>query len=135
MVTVRSYLLFNLLKLEDLTWLEAPVESWSSFPSFIRARDFIDQLQVVNDGAERGIKLMQELIDRTHDETELQHLAQCVSHHRKLIGHTKKDYKKLQSIWFSVNFQLSILCWRESDSLVFTYSKIYLKNSIHHFFE
>ena len=42
-----------------------------------------------------GIKLMQELIDRTEDETELQLLAQCVSLHRKEIGFTKKDYEKL----------------------------------------
>ena len=56
------------------------------------------QLMVVNDGAERGIKLMQELIDRTQDEEDLQYLAQCVTHLRKLIGHTKKDYEKLASI-------------------------------------
>ena len=47
-----------------------------------------------------GIKLMQELIDRTQDEGDLQFLAQCVSHHRKAIGigHTKEDYEKLTSI-------------------------------------
>ena len=45
-----------------------------------------------------GIKLMQELIDRTQDEKDLQFLAQCVSHHRKSIGHTKEDYEKLTSI-------------------------------------
>ena len=38
---------------------------------------------------------MQELIDRTQDELDLQYLAQCVFHHRKLVGHTKKDYLKL----------------------------------------
>lgn len=41
---------------------------------------------------------MQELIDRTQDEVDLQFLAQCVSHHRKAIGHTKEDYEKLNSI-------------------------------------
>ena len=55
----------------------------------------VTNLVVTNDGAERGIKLMQELIDRTSDESQLQHLAQCVSHHRKLIGHTNRDYEKL----------------------------------------
>lgn len=45
-----------------------------------------------------GIKLMQELIDRTQDEMDLQYLAQCVCHHRKVIGHTKKDYEKLSSV-------------------------------------
>ena len=41
--------------------------------------------------------LRQELIDRTEDETEIQFLAQCVSHNRRTIGHTKKDYEKLDS--------------------------------------
>ena len=70
LVSVRSYLLFNLLKIEDLTWLEAPVCLWPCFPTYVQARDFVGQLLTVNDGAERGIKLMQELIDRTQDEME-----------------------------------------------------------------
>ena len=97
-VSVKSYLLFNLLKIEDLSWLIAPVALWPCVPSYVQVRDFIKQLLTVNDGAERGIKLMQELIDRTQDEEDLQYLAQCVTHHRKLIGHTKKDYEKLVSV-------------------------------------
>ena len=94
-LTSRSYLLFNLLKIEDLSWLKEPVSVWPNHPSYILCHDVVTNLVVTNDGAERGIKLMQELIDRTSDESQLQHLAQCVSHHRKLIGHTKKDYEKL----------------------------------------
>ena len=97
LVSVRSYLLFNLLKIEDLTWLEAPVCLWGCFPTYVQARDFVMQLLTINDGAERGIKLMQELIDRTQDEVELQCLAQCVTQHRRVIGHTKEDYNKLDS--------------------------------------
>ena len=54
LVGVKSYLLFNLLKIEDLSWLEAPVALWKCFPSYIQARDFVRDLVVVNDGAERG---------------------------------------------------------------------------------
>ena len=61
-------------------------------------RDYVRDLLVVNDGAERGIKLMQELIDRTQDEDDLQALTQCVSYHRKMIGHNKRDYEKLNKI-------------------------------------
>ena len=98
LVSVRSYLLFNLLKIEDLSWLEAPVALWPCFPTYVKARDFVHQLLTVNDGAERGIKLMQELIDKTSDEEQLQYLAQCVTQHRKAIGHTKKDYEKLDTL-------------------------------------
>ena len=53
-VSVKSYLMFNLLGIEDLTWLDAPVSLWPCFPSFVKARNFVRQLLVVNDGAERG---------------------------------------------------------------------------------
>ena len=56
LVSVKSYLLFNLLKIDDLSWLDAPVGLWPCFPSYIQARDFVQQLLVVNDGAERGMK-------------------------------------------------------------------------------
>ena len=54
---------------------------------------------------------MQELIDRTQDELDLQYLAQCVSHHRKLVGHTKKDYEKLSTVkvFYVYLFYYSIL--------------------------
>ena len=93
-----SYLLFNLLKIGNHSWLDAPVALWPCVPTYMQVRDFIYQLLTVNDGAERGIKLMQELIDKTNDEEELQYLAQCVTQHRKAIGHTKKDYEKLNTV-------------------------------------
>ena len=98
LVVVKSYLLFNLLKIEDLSWLKPLVSLWRCFLSYMKVKSLLNDLAVVNDGAERGIKLMQELIDRTEDEAELQHLAQCVSHHRRFIGFTKKDYEKLDMV-------------------------------------
>ena len=54
LVSVKSYLLFNLLGIEDMSWLAVPVALWSCCPSYVKARDFVRQLLVVNDGAERG---------------------------------------------------------------------------------
>ena len=54
LVSVKSYLLFNLLGIEDMSWLAAPVALWSCCPGYIKARDLVQQLLVVNDGAERG---------------------------------------------------------------------------------
>ena len=53
-VGVKSYLLFNLLHIEDLSWLEAPVALWDCFPSYSVSKNFVKDLVVVNDGAERG---------------------------------------------------------------------------------
>ena len=58
LVSVKSYLLFNLLK--DLSWLDPPVALWPCFPTCGNVRDFVHKLLTVNDGAERVIKLMQE---------------------------------------------------------------------------
>ena len=68
LVSVKSYLLFNLLQIEDLSWLDAPVALWlySPVPTYVTVRNFVHQLLTVNDGAERGIKLKQELIDKTN---------------------------------------------------------------------
>ena len=54
LVGVKSELLFNLLTIEDLSGLEAPLALWKCFPSYIQARDFVRVLVAVNDGAERG---------------------------------------------------------------------------------
>ena len=60
LVSSKSYLLFNLLHIEDLSWLDAPVGLWPCFPSFLKAREIVQKLVVVNDGAERGIFLSNE---------------------------------------------------------------------------
>ena len=75
-----------------------PSCSVALLPTYVKVRDFVHQLLTVNDGAERGIKIMQVLIDKTNDEQELQYLAQCLTQHRKVIEHTKKDYEKLETL-------------------------------------
>ena len=54
-VSVKSFMMFNLIGIEDLTWLGAPVALWPCFPSYLRASSFVEDLLVVNDGAERGM--------------------------------------------------------------------------------
>ena len=92
LVTDRSWLLFNLLNVQNTEWLREPVEKWDDANDFRKMQKFVLNLAVVNDGAERGISLLQELIDRTQDEDQLQALAQVVSWHRQTYGHTKEGY-------------------------------------------
>ena len=54
LVSVKSYLMFNLIGVDDLSWLNAPVALWNCFPSYVKAKQFVRHLLVVNDGAERG---------------------------------------------------------------------------------
>ena len=57
LLSSKSYLLFNSLKIEDLSWLNAPATDWHKFSSYQKCFDFVNKIMVVNDGAERGIKL------------------------------------------------------------------------------
>ena len=92
LVGQRSWLLFILLHELNTEWLQTPVEEWTSYPGYNAVHKYINNLAVVNDGAERGVKLAQELMDRTEDEDQLQALAQVVAWHRTSYGHSKKDY-------------------------------------------
>ena len=60
-VSERSWLLFNLLDMgpAESEWLQVEVHQWHLFSGFRKFRDFVRGLTVVNDPAERGVKLIQ----------------------------------------------------------------------------
>ena len=97
-VTAGSYILFNILNTQDFSWL-FHVAIWPCFPSYIKTRNYVKNTVSITTYKKFiylnvGIKLMQELFDRPEDEEELQYLVKCVSHHRKIVAHTKKDCEK-----------------------------------------
>ena len=63
LVSERSWLVFDLLKLgpTETEWLQVEVPQWNLFSGFRKFRDFVKGLTVVNDPAERGVKLIQVL--------------------------------------------------------------------------
>ena len=69
-VSERSWLLFNLLDLgpADSEWLQVEVHQWHLFSGFRKFRDFVKGLTVVNDPAERGVKMIQDFVNKYHDE-------------------------------------------------------------------
>jgi hypothetical protein len=83
-VTEQSYLLFWLLGItkEDLLlWKEKGIEACESdgaSQSFNYFSKCASQLAVVNDQAERHIKLIQDCIGKTHDEDRLQDTLQVL---------------------------------------------------------
>ena len=58
LVWVKSYLLFKLLKIEDLSWLEATVAIWKCFPSYIQARDFVSNLEIPGHPTEQRLEVV-----------------------------------------------------------------------------
>lgn len=85
--TFRSWLLFQLLKLEKRQeWLSVPCNLWLHFDDFRIANKFVNSLVSVNDCAERGIKFISYFQDSCYDPKEREQLAQLVEEHRSTIS-------------------------------------------------
>ena len=86
LVKPRSWLMFSLLNMteDELAWLKLDVSLWSTDAGFMRFSDFVKGLNVVNDPAERSIKLIQEFINTCQDEELRQDLMLAVAEDRKV---------------------------------------------------
>lgn len=89
-VTTNTMNLFHRLRLPD-TFLQADPEEWETNQDYQTAKSRVLQLAVVNDRAERGVALIQDLNCRiTRDEDQLQFLIQVVADHRKRFPDASK---------------------------------------------
>ena len=93
LIRQRSWLMFSLRNMTEveLAWLKQDVALWSKDPGFVRFSDFVKGLNVVNDSAERSIKLIQEYINTCQDEELRQDLMLAVAEDRKVHTVTKKE--------------------------------------------
>ena len=55
----ESWLLFTVL-CTNSDWLLQSPDTWTQFESFLEMKKFVRTLKVVNDGSERGVKLIQD---------------------------------------------------------------------------
>ncbi len=68
------------------------MDSWNENADFLFARNVVAHLNVVNDGAERAVKLVEDYCDKVTKEPEArQKLLQSVEHHRKQFSEFKKS--------------------------------------------
>ena len=58
--------------------MSVSVCDWSSCESFLNAKNVINGLRVVNDAAERGVKLCQDFIGQSKSEEKMQSILQVV---------------------------------------------------------
>ncbi|GBM72676.1 hypothetical protein AVEN_213175-1 [Araneus ventricosus] len=90
-VTERSGKLFQKLNIDD-AFLNLPSEEWKQNSNYLQGGERVRKLQVVNDTAERGVKLFQEF--NTKGEEEKQFLLQVVEANRKAVP-SKSTRKRL----------------------------------------
>lgn len=93
-VSVKSRNLFSRLKIDE-NFLKKPISTWEEDVAYLQAKRKVLSLRVVNDTAERAVKLMQDFHGLiTAKEEQKQFLLRCVQEHRNLYPDCKKETLK-----------------------------------------
>ena len=95
-VTENSLHLFTALKI-DPSCLRGCPSKWCQSPDYVNAKQKIVGLKVINDCAERAVKLATDFNNAlTYDETQHQLVFQIVEYHRKHVTQPlKKSYTEV----------------------------------------
>ena len=89
-VTMNTNAFFTILSLPE-SFLQTQPETWKENEEFKRAEKIVHSLKVVNDTAERGVKLIQDFnAILTKSEEQKQFLLQVVKHHRESYPDSSK---------------------------------------------
>ena len=89
LVADESLLIFDILKHnhQRMEWIQVPADSWGFFSSF---KEFAKNLPVVNDAAERKVRLMQDSIDCSRDEKLRQDMILTIFEKRKSFSFSRQ---------------------------------------------
>ena len=86
-----SWDFFTILRIEA-DWLTWPLDKWEESEDYRKARQFVTTVKVVNDAAERGIKLASDYVQSLTKDSEVrQKIFQAVEWHRRKKANTKKS--------------------------------------------
>ena len=80
----RSWLIFHLLELES-AWLALPVNEWQADVGYMRFKQYVSNINVVNDAAERAVKYVSDFANHSQDPEWRDEAVQVVNSQRELI--------------------------------------------------
>ena len=87
----ESHLLLDTLGIE-CDWLLQPVSTWSGSDGYNKALEYVRNVKVVNDIAERGVKMMSDFANIiTTDSQQRGYLLQAVEYNRERFDSFKKQ--------------------------------------------
>ncbi|CAI6357054.1 unnamed protein product [Macrosiphum euphorbiae] len=79
----------------DTSILQYDPKSWDNHISFVNGKELIKSLKIVNNTAERGVKLMADFNEAlTVNKEQKQYVLLCVQEHRKMYPNCKKETLK-----------------------------------------
>ena len=84
-----SWMFFEIAKI-DGSFLSLPVVDWATDSRYKKGRDICLSFRVVNDAAERGIKLTSDYLKSARKESVFQNVLQIVEHDRKVKPKQRK---------------------------------------------
>jgi len=87
-----SWFFFELLNI-DTSFLTESIGNWQSVDAYKGAEKKVLCLAVVNDTAERGVKLAQDFLQASKCEARYQNVLQVVEHHRQRHPNQRKSTK------------------------------------------
>ena len=93
-----SRLFFKILGI-DSEFLSQPVAEWNKNSNFILGENIVKNLHVVNDAAERGVKLCNDFLGAAKSEAKLQKTLQVVENARSRLPNQRKR-KMLSEKWW-----------------------------------
>ena len=98
----ESHYIFDVMNF-DKSLLEIPVNEWNIHEGFIKLKDFLNTLLVINDAAERGIKLASDYKDiLTKVGEEKESIIQIVEFTSRKISDCKKNNSEFFWSWFQL---------------------------------
>ena len=88
-----SWFFFKLLQI-DSEFLALDVDTWQSTSSYQRALQNVQAINVVNDGAERAVKLSSDFLSAAHSEEHYQNVLQIVETERISLPNLRKPLRE-----------------------------------------
>jgi hypothetical protein len=96
-VTTRTKYFFRIFGI-SLNFLSKPSSEWMYDEEFVRGKEIVSKLKVVNDAAERGVRLISEYLGMTKDEDQQQFILHIVKDYKQQFPDAKKSTLMLKDI-------------------------------------
>ena len=93
----NSWSFFDITKIKAEGFIEKPIDEWPLHEDYERAKQIIENFNVANDLAERGVKLVSDYLNSDRKEENLQNILQVAENNRNIIPNQRK--REVASSW------------------------------------
>jgi len=97
LVDIDSWLTMFRLQING-SFLHLPVTVWDTNDAYLFSAENVKAINVVNDAAERGVKLATDFVDTARSDKHYQNILQVVENDRKNNPNCQKELNKTQTL-------------------------------------